>query len=124
METRVLIVDDSRATRQTLRKLLTELGFKVAGEAENGIEAIDQFTRLKPDLITLDLIMPELDGVGALEEIRKMKSDVKVILVSSIDKGPLITRARELGVGTFITKPVTSRNLRAALEQIKKRKAA
>lgn len=115
----VLIVDDSASIRAHLRSIFKELGYRIAGEAENGLQAIDLYVRTKPKLVTLDIVMPVLDGMGAAEEIFKFDSDAKVIVITSSLSQKIKREAEELGVCSFVVKPVTEDKLKQALELLK-----
>lgn len=118
MKRTVLIVDDSERTRSELRVYLEDLDCLVVAEASDGIEAIDAYVRNRPDLMTLDLVMPRLDGMAALREIRKYHPDVKVILISSSINQKIRTEAEELGVVGFIQKPITFDKLSSVLGEL------
>lgn len=81
---KVLIVDDAQFMRVSLRKMLEENEFEVVGEASNGIEAIEKYMILKPEIVTMDITMPDMNGVDALKEIKKYDSNAKVIMISAI----------------------------------------
>lgn len=79
----VLIVDDSKRFRSELRELMTTLGFRVVAEGKDGVEAIDLYVRYRPQLVTLDQVMPRLDGLAALREIKKFNPEANVVIISS-----------------------------------------
>lgn len=114
----VLIVDDSDTVRRQLRSFLQECGCHVIAEAKNGIEAIDQYVRNKPQLVTLDLVMPVLDGLSALSEIRSYDPQAKVMVITSSLSKKNRTEAEELGVEIFVAKPVSLEKIRQALSEI------
>ncbi len=101
----VFIVDDSRTMRKMLAGALTEAGIEVAGNAGNGIEALEQLKTIKPDLITLDITMPEMDGLEALRFIKKDNPDQKVLMVSAAGQKEKVLEALKLGALDFIQKP-------------------
>lgn len=115
----VLIVDDSQSVRKELRQHLTSLGYTVIAEASNGIEAIDAYVRFKPVLMTLDLVMPQLDGLSALREIRSYDPNAKVILITSSFSQKIRSKAEELGVEIWVEKPVNRAKLEEALLKLK-----
>jgi len=102
---KVLIVDDATFMRVSLKNILERNGFQVIGEAENGIAAIKKCAELKPDIITLDITMPEMDGLTALKEIKRVHSDVKVVMVSAMGQEPFVRDAVISGARDFIVKP-------------------
>jgi len=114
----VLIVDDSRLARATVRKYLVQAGLEVAGEAGNGREAIDLFTQLSPDLVTLDITMPEMDGLTAFREIRKRAPEAAVILVTSLDQKFIAEEVANDPHGEFLPKPFSSFDLLKAVRRV------
>lgn len=101
----ILIVDDSRTSRKILRNILEENGMNIVGEAVNGVEAISQYEALKPDVVTLDITMPVMDGVAALKEIMKIDPKAKVIMVTAAGQKGNVVEALKLGAFEFVTKP-------------------
>ena len=101
----VLIVDDSRTMRKMLAGALTEVGIDVAGNAGNGIEALELLKTVKPDLITLDITMPVLDGLGALKLIKEIDAAAKIIMVTAAGQQNKMIDAIKLGAAEFVTKP-------------------
>lgn len=103
---RVLIVDDSAFMRHVLKSILKRNGFQVIGEAENGAIGIRKFKELQPDIVTMDINMPEVDGIEALKEIRRIDSNSKVIMVSAIiGQESYELQCVMLGAKSFIIKP-------------------
>lgn len=103
--TKILIVDDARFMRVTMKAMLEKNGFKVIGEAENGAVAIEQFSKLQPDIVTLDITMPEMDGITALKEIMKINPKAKVVMVSALGQQNYVMEALKLGAKGFVVKP-------------------
>jgi len=101
----ILIVDDSRTSRKMLRNLLEENGHTVAGEAKDGQEGVRLAQELNPDIITLDITMPVLDGIGALELIKENNPDARVIMVTAAGQKDKIVKAVKLGASEFVSKP-------------------
>jgi len=101
----VLIVDDATFMRMMLKNMLTEAGHEVVGEAENGVEAIERFKELKPDLVTMDITMPEMDGVQALKEIRALDGSAKVIMCSAMGQQAMVLESIQAGAIDFVVKP-------------------
>ena len=105
MGNKILLVDDAMIIRMILRKILTEAGFEIAGEASNGAEAVRKYKELKPDLVTMDITMPEMGGIHALKAIREFDPNAKVVICSAMGQKSLIIEAMEAGALNFIAKP-------------------
>ncbi len=105
MGNRILLVDDAMIIRMILRKILTEAGFEIAGEASNGAEAIRKYQELRPDLVTMDITMPEMGGIKALKSIREIDPNAQVIICSAMGQKSLIIEAMEAGAVNFLAKP-------------------
>ncbi len=101
----VLIVDDSRTSRRILRNILTENGYEIVGEAENGQIGYEKYIELKPDLVTLDITMPVLDGLGCLDKIMQLDKEANVIMVTAAGQKSKMVEAIKLGAAEFIQKP-------------------
>ena len=101
----VLIVDDALFMRMMIKDILSKDGFVVVGEAENGAEAVEKYANLKPDLVTMDIVMPEMDGIEAVRNIVKMDPGAKVLMCSAMGQQPLVVEALEAGARDFIIKP-------------------
>jgi len=102
---KILIVDDSRTSRKILRGILEEAGLEVIGEAVNGKEGVELFETLQPDIVTLDITMPIMDGVEALKEIMKIDRTAKVIMVTAAGQKGNVVEALKMGAYEFVTKP-------------------
>lgn len=103
--TKVLIVDDAAFIRVQLKQLLEKNGFEVVGEAENGKAALTKIQELKPDIVTLDITMPEMDGIECMAEISKMEYKPTVIMVSAMGQERFVQKAIINGANGFIVKP-------------------
>lgn len=115
---RVLIVDDAVFMRLSLRQVLVRNGFEVVGEAENGLDAVKKYKACKPDIVTMDITMPDLDGLGALRAIRTINPDAKVVMVSSMGQESIVKEAIMLGARTFIVKPFKEEHVIKTLSSI------
>ncbi len=104
---RILIVDDAMFMRSTLKMMLRKKEYNIVGEAQNGIEAIKQFRTLKPDIVTLDIHMPEMGGIDALTEIMKINPKAIVVMISAAGDQKHVLDAMQLGAKNFIIKPFT-----------------
>ncbi len=105
MGKRILVVDDAAFMRMMLRDILAKNGFEVVGESENGLLAIERFQELKPDLVTMDITMPELDGISALRRIKQIDPQAVVIMCSAMGQQALVIDAIQAGARDFIVKP-------------------
>lgn len=101
----VLVVDDALFMRMMIKDILTKDGLVVVGEAENGLEAVEKYAELKPDLVTMDIVMPEMDGIEAVRNIIKTNPDAKILMCSAMGQQPLVVEALEAGAKDFIVKP-------------------
>jgi two-component system chemotaxis response regulator CheY len=100
-----MIVDDAAFMRLSLQTILEKNGFEVIGEAENGAVAIKKYNELKPDIVTMDITMPEMDGVTALKEIRALDCNAKVVMITAMGQENYVKEAVMLGAKGFIVKP-------------------
>ena len=105
MAHRILIVDDAAFMRMMIKDILTKNGYQVVGEAADGIQAIEKYKETAPDLITMDITMPEMDGISALKEIKKVNPNVKVIMCSAMGQQAMVIDAIQAGAKDFIVKP-------------------
>jgi two-component system chemotaxis response regulator CheY len=105
MGTKVLIVDDAAFMRMMLRDILAKNGFDVVGEADNGKVAVQMYNELKPDVVTMDITMPEMDGIAAVKEIKAADSGAKVVMVSAMGQQAMVIEAIRAGAADFIVKP-------------------
>jgi two-component system chemotaxis response regulator CheY len=103
---RLMIVDDSIFQRKNLRKMVSLMGWEVVVEASNGREAVELYPNFKPDLVLMDLVMPEMEGVEAVEKILEMDKEAKIVVVSSLGYDEITSKALSLGARQFLTKPV------------------
>ena len=117
MSVRVLIVDDALLIREMLRDILTEAGFAVAGEAANGVEAVERFRELEPDLVTLDIVMPRMSGLEALRELISLRPDACVVMCSALGQEPLVEEALAAGARDFIVKPFSESDVVTAIRR-------
>ena len=105
MAIRVLIVDDAAFMRMMIKDILSKNGYEVVGEAENGQKAVEKFKELKQDLTTMDITMPEMDGITAVKEIKKIDANAKVIMCSAMGQQAMVIEAIQCGARDFIVKP-------------------
>ena len=105
MAVRVLVVDDAAFMRMMVKDILTKNGYEVVGEAENGMKALEKYQELKPDLITMDITMPEMDGISAVKEIKKVDPNAKIVMCSAMGQQSMVIDAIQSGAKDFIVKP-------------------
>lgn len=115
---KILIVDDAMFMRSTLKMMLRKENYEVVGEAGNGIEAIERYKSLKPDIVTLDIHMPEMGGIDALEAIIKYDPDAKVVMISAAGDHKRVLDAMKLGAKNFIIKPFTEDTVFQVMKKI------
>jgi two-component system chemotaxis response regulator CheY len=118
---RVLIVDDAMFMRMTIKQMLEAHGHSVAGEAGDGIEAVKKFIECKPDVVLLDITMPEMNGVEALKRIKELDPDARVIICSAMGQQAMVAQAIQYGAKDFIVKPFEEDRLIAAVDKIMSR---
>ena len=116
---KVLVVDDAAFMRITIKNMLSKNGFEIVGEAENGLQAIQKCSELKPDIITLDITMPEVSGIDALREIVKISPQTAVVMVSAMGQESMVKEAVVLGAKGFVVKPFKEEVIMAALAKFK-----
>ena len=108
---RVLIVDDSRVSRKILRNMLEVTGFEVAGEAIDGKEGFEFYKRLSPDVVTMDITMPGMNGLDSLKLIKEYDPDAKVIIITAAGQNEKKDDAKTLGAVAFVTKPYDNKEI-------------
>jgi len=118
MASKILIVDDALIMRMMLKDILTVSGgYEICGEAEDGFEAIEKFKELKPDLVTMDIIMPKCTGIEALKEIIKLDKNARVIVITAIDQREALMDAIKSGAKDFIVKPFDEERVVSAVSK-------
>lgn len=114
---RVLIVDDAAFMRMMLKDILNKNGFEVVGEAVNGADAVEKYKELQPDVVTMDITMPEKDGITAVKEIRATYPQANIIMCSAMGQQPMVLEAIQAGAKDFVVKPFQADRV---MESIKK----
>jgi two-component system, chemotaxis family, chemotaxis protein CheY len=117
MANRILVVDDAAFMRMMIKDILSKNGYEVVGEAQDGAQAIEKFKELRPDLVTMDITMPEMDGITALREIKKLDGNARVIMCSAMGQQAMVIDAIQAGAKDFIVKPFQADRV---IEAIKK----
>lgn len=115
---KLLIVDDSNIIRSKIARALGEHGLQIAGFASNGREAVEQFQRVRPDVVTMDLTMPEMDGIACIRSLKAISKEVRILVVSALtDKATAIQALKE-GAQGFLPKPFTEEGLAEAIGEL------
>jgi two-component system chemotaxis response regulator CheY len=114
----ILIVDDAAFMRMMIKDVLSKNGFEICGEAENGAKAIEKFKEVNPDLVIMDITMPEVDGIQAVKEIKKMNGAAKVIMCSAMGQQAMVIEAIQAGAKDFIVKPFQAERIIEAVKKV------
>ncbi len=112
-----MICDDAQFMRAVIKQVLIEKGFEVVGEAESGQEAIERYAELKPDLVTMDVVMPGMSGIEAVRAIIRHDPAARVVVCSAVGQKKLIVEALEAGARSFVVKPFQPQQLMEVVEQ-------
>jgi len=115
---KVLIADDAAFMRMAIRKLLEKNGFEVVGEAENGRVAVKKYKELKPDVVTMDITMPEMTGIEALKSIKEFDPGAKVVMISAMGQEVLVKESIMFGAKSFIVKPFKEEHVIMTLNKV------
>jgi len=115
---RVLIVDDAAFMRMMLKDILIKNGYEVVGEAPNGLKAVELYKQERPDVVTMDITMPEMDGIQAVKEIRAFDPNAKIIMCSAMGQQAMVMEAIKSGAKDFIVKPFQPERVLEALKKV------
>lgn len=115
---KVLIVDDAAFMRATIKAILERNGFEVAGEAENGALGVKKYLELRPDIVTMDITMPEMTGIEALQKIRSFDPNAKVVMITAMGQESLVKEAVVSGARSFLVKPFKEEHVIQTLKKI------
>lgn len=115
---RILITDDAAFMRMQLKNIFESLGHEVVGEAENGLVAIKLYDQLKPDLVTMDITMPEMNGVEAVKAIKKNDPNATIVMCSAMGQQQMVLEAIQAGAKDFIVKPFDQERIKQAIAKI------
>lgn len=115
---KLMIVDDSNIIRNKIKRAHNQSRFQLVATATNGLEAIDQFKKNKPDVVTMDLTMPHMDGIDCIEQLMQIDPDVAILVVSALSDKATGIQALQLGARGFLLKPFTEEELDSALEEL------
>jgi len=118
MAKNILICDDAAFMRMMIKDILTKNGYNIAGEAENGIRAIEKYAELKPDLVLMDITMPEMDGIEALKRIKAADANASVIMCSAMGQQAMVIESIQAGAKDFIVKPFQADRVIEAVQKV------
>ncbi|MGH7684364.1 MAG: response regulator [Vulcanimicrobiaceae bacterium] len=115
---RVLIVDDAVVMRMMIKDILSKNGFEIVGEAQNGADAVEKYKDLRPDVVTMDMVMPGVDGIAAVKQIVSVDPAAKILMCTSLGQEALLNEAMEAGAKSYITKPFQPSKILESLEKV------
>ena len=118
MAKNILICDDSAFMRMMIKDILTKNGYNIAGEAENGLKAVEKYNETKPDLVLMDITMPEMDGIQALKQIKATDPSACVIMCSAMGQQAMVIEAIQSGAKDFIVKPFQAERVLEAVKKV------
>ena len=118
MAKNILISDDAAFMRMMIKDILTKNGYNVVGEAENGAKAVEKYNELKPDLVLMDITMPEMDGIQALKKIKESDSSALVIMCSAMGQQAMVIESIQAGAKDFIVKPFQADRVIEAVKKV------
>lgn len=118
MSNKILVVDDAAFMRMMIKEVLTKNGFEVVGEAENGAVAVDKYKELSPDLVIMDITMPEVNGIEALKKIKEADAGAKIIMCSAMGQQAMVIEAIQAGAKDFIVKPFQADRVCEAVRKV------
>lgn len=118
MGRKVLITDDTAFMRMTLRNILEKNGYEVVGDAEDGQVAVDKYMELRPDLVTMDITMPRMDGITAIKKIMEVDPQAKIVVCSAMGQKALVIEALNAGARDFIVKPFQAERIINAIQKV------
>ena len=118
MAKNVLICDDAAFMRMMIKDILSKNGYNVAGEAENGARAVEKYAEVKPDLVLMDITMPEMDGIQALKKIKEGDPGAKIIMCSAIGQQAMVIESIQAGAKDFIVKPFQADRVLEAVKKV------
>ncbi len=118
MSKRLLVVDDAMIIREKIKDAAIADGWEIVGEAENGQQAIEKYKELRPDVMTIDLVMPEYDGLHGLQGVIKEDAGARVLIVSALDQADILKKAIREGAADFVVKPFEDARLIQAINSV------
>ena len=114
----VLIVDDAAFMRMMIKDILTKNGYEVAGEADNGLKAVDKYKELTPDLVLMDITMPEMNGIDAVKNIKAIDPAAKIVMCSAMGQQAMVIESIQAGARDFIVKPFQADRVLEAVRKV------
>ena len=114
----VLICDDAIFMRTMVRDILTQAGFDVIGEAETGVQAVEKYQQLRPDLVTMDIVMPDMGGIDAVRQICKSDPNARILMCSAMGQQALVVEAIQAGAKDFVVKPFQPSRVLEAVQRV------
>lgn len=118
MAKNILICDDAAFMRMMIKDILTKNGYNIAGEAENGAKAVEKYNELKPDLVLMDITMPDMDGIQALKKIKETDPNASVIMCSAMGQQAMVIESIQSGAKDFIVKPFQADRVLEAVQKV------
>ncbi len=118
MNQTVLVCDDAISMRTMISDILSQAGFEVVGEAESGLQAVEKYRALKPDLVTMDIVMPDMGGIEAVREICKDDPEAKILMCSAMGQQALVVEAIQAGAKDFVVKPFQPSRVLEAVQRV------
>ncbi|HEY8463308.1 MAG TPA: response regulator [Bacillota bacterium] len=118
MKKRILVVDDAAVIRLMLKKIIESDDYEVVGDASNGTEAVEKYQELHPDLVTMDITMPDMDGIQAVKAIKKIDPNAKIVMCSAMGQKIMVLEAIEAGAANFIVKPFDEVKVKEVLKKV------
>jgi two-component system chemotaxis response regulator CheY len=114
----ILIVDDAAFMRMMIKDILSKNGYTVVGEAENGIKAVEKYKELQPDLVIMDITMPEMDGIQSVKHIKELNPEAKIIMCSAMGQQAMVIESIQAGARDFIVKPFQAERVLEAVKKV------
>ena len=118
MAKNILVCDDAAFMRMMIKDILTKNGYNIAGEAENGLKAVEKYNETKPDLVLMDITMPEMDGIQAVKKIKEMDPNAKIVMCSAMGQQAMVIEAIQSGARDFIVKPFQAERVLEAVKKV------
>lgn len=114
----MLVVDDAVVMRMMIKDILSKNGFEIVGEAQNGAEAVEKYKDLRPDVVTMDMVMPGVDGIAAVKQIVSEDPAAKILMCTSLGQEALLNEAMQAGATSYITKPFQPSKILESIEKV------